>query len=185
MNLPSSFFMRWRVRLGYPLAVVVLWLSCPTPRSIFAGGSVGVFGLLLRAFAAGYLHKHEVLTVAGPYAYTRNPLYLGSTILALGTGIATKSWLSLAILLIYFSTFYPIVMRREERELRARHGAAFEEYAREVPMFFPRLKPGRLSKEPTGSFSLEQYEKNREWRAVVGFLLILAVLLAIWYFGLC
>jgi protein-S-isoprenylcysteine O-methyltransferase Ste14 len=185
MNFPSTFFIRWRVRLGYPLAVVVLWLSCPTPRSIFAGGLVGVLGLLIRAFAAGYLHKHEVLTVAGPYAYTRNPLYLGSAILALGTGIATRSWFSAAILLIYFATFYPMVVRREERELHTRHGPSFEEYAREVPMFFPRLRPGRLSKELTASFSFEQYKKNREWRAAVGFLLILGALLAIVYLGLC
>src|SRR6184192_3113530 len=76
MSLPGSFFMRWRVRLGYPLAVVVLWFSRPVPRSILLGGLVGIIGLWLRAYAAGYLHKQEVLTVTGPYAYTRNPLYL-------------------------------------------------------------------------------------------------------------
>src|SRR5205823_422646 len=81
-----------------------------TPRSIFLGAMVGVIGLWLRAYAAGYLHKQEVLTVTGPYAYTRNPLYLGSAILALGAGIATRSWLSGLILIVYFAVFYSIVM---------------------------------------------------------------------------
>ena len=88
MRLPGTFFMRWRVRLGYPLAVVVLWFSRPSPRGILLGGLTGVLGLWLRAYAAGYLHKHEMLTVSGPYAYTRNPLYLGSAIMALGAAIA-------------------------------------------------------------------------------------------------
>ncbi len=180
MSLPGSFFMRWRVRLGYPLAVVVLWFSSPTPRSILVGGLVGVPGLFLRAYAAGFLRKHEALTVAGPYAYTRNPLYLGSAILALGAGIASKSWLSVAILLIYFVIFYSSVIRREEKELHMRHGAAFEEYSRRVPLFLPSLKPAKLSLESVGLFSSEQYWKNREWRPAVGFLLILAGFLAIW-----
>jgi protein-S-isoprenylcysteine O-methyltransferase Ste14 len=184
MSLPGSFFMRWRVRLGYPLAIVVLWLSRPTPWSILLGGLVGVPGLFLRAYAAGFLRKHEALTIAGPYAYTRNPLYLGSAILTLGAGIATRSWFSAVILLIYFAIFYSIVMHREERELRMRHGAAFEGYARAVPLFLPALKPAKLSVESVGLFSLTQYKKNQEWKAAAGFLLLQAVLLAIWHLRL-
>src|SRR5216684_8604015 len=127
MSAASNFFMRWRVRLGYPLAIAVLALSWPTPRSILLGALVGVAGLCLRAYAAGFLHKQEVLTVTGPYAYTRNPLYLGSAILALGAGTATRSWISALIIVIYFAIFYSVVMRREEKELSLRHGAAFAE----------------------------------------------------------
>jgi protein-S-isoprenylcysteine O-methyltransferase Ste14 len=144
------------------------------------GGLVGIFGLWLRAWAAGYLHKQEALTVAGPYAYMRNPLYFGSAILALGAGIASKSWISAAILLIYFALFYSVVMRREEKELHMRHGASFEEYAGAVPLFLPRLTPAKLSGDSLNSFSFAQYEKNHEWRAALGFLFLLAVLLAIW-----
>src|ERR1700686_5530834 len=108
MNSAGAFFVRWRVRLGYPLAVAVLFFARPQPRSILYGALVGLVGLALRAWAAGYLHKQEVLTVTGPYAYTRNPLYLGSPVLALGAGIATRSWISGAILLIYFAVFYSI-----------------------------------------------------------------------------
>jgi len=176
MSAPGSFFVRWRVRVGYPLALAVLWFARPTVRSILLGALVGAIGLGLRAFAAGYLHKQEVLTVTGPYAYTRNPLYLGSAIMALGAGIAARSWISISILIIYFAIFYSMVMRREERELHSRHGASFEEYARAVPLFVPRLTATKLSGSSAGSFSLAQYKKNHEWQAAVGFLLLLAVL---------
>ena len=176
----AEFFARYRVRLGYPLAVAVLWFARPTPRSILYGALAGLAGLLLRASAAGYLHKQQVLTTAGPYAYTRNPLYLGSALLALGAGIATHSLFSAVILAAYFALFYSVVMRREENELRRHHGAAFEQYATAVPLFFPRLTPARLTDGGSGSFSFAQYKKNHEWQAGVGFLLLLAVLLALW-----
>jgi protein-S-isoprenylcysteine O-methyltransferase Ste14 len=182
VSLPGTFFMRWRVRLGYPLAVVVVWFSRPAPRSIFLGGLVGVLGLCLRAYAAGYLHKQEVLTVSGPYAYTRNPLYLGSATMALGAAVAMVSWISTSLLVVYFAIFYFTVMRREERELHLRHGAVFEEYARAVPLFLPRLRPGKLPTGSPGAFSFAQYKKNHEWQAALGFLLLLGVLLLIWYF---
>lgn len=176
----GAFFVRWRVRLGYPLAIAVLLFARPTLGSILWGAVVGAIGLWLRGFAAGYLHKQEILTVTGPYAYTRNPLYLGSAVLAFGTGIATHSWISVTILFTYFALFYSVVMRREEKELYLRHGAAFEEYARAVPLFLPRLMTVKLPGASTGAFSLAQYKKNHEWQAAVGFLLLLIVLLVIW-----
>jgi protein-S-isoprenylcysteine O-methyltransferase Ste14 len=175
-----SFFVRWRVRLGYPLAIVVLGLARPTPRSILCGALVGAVGLLLRAHAAGYLHKQEVLTTTGPYAYTRNPLYFGSSVLTLGVAIATCSGLSAIILCSYFALFYSIVMRKEEHELRLQHGAAFDQYAQAVPLFFPHFPPMKVSPANSGSFSFAQYKKNREYRAAIGFLLVLAVLVTIW-----
>ena len=176
----GSFFTRWRVRLGYPLALVVLWFSRPTPRAILFGAAIGSIGLWVRAYAAGYLHKQKVLTVTGPYAHTRNPLYLGSAILALGAGIAMRSWVSLTVLVLYFTIFYAVVMRREERELLARHGVAFEDYARAVPLFFPRLTPATSAEDPSATFSFAQYKKNHEWQAALGFLLLLGALLVIW-----
>jgi protein-S-isoprenylcysteine O-methyltransferase Ste14 len=180
MSTASSFFVRWRVRLGYPLALGVLFFSKPTPRSILLGALAGIIGLTVRAHAAGYLHKQEVLTVTGPYAYTRNPLYLGSAILSLGAGIATRSWISALVLLVYFAIFYSMVMKREANELRARHGASFEEYARSVPLFIPRLTAAKFRANSVGSFSFAQYKKNHEWQASVGFLFLLSVLLLIW-----
>lgn len=168
------------MRFGYPLVVVVLFLAHPVPTSIAWGAMVGVVGLVIRALAAGFLHKQQVLTVKGPYAHTRNPLYLGSAVLTLGAAIATFSWIDAVLLCVYFAVFYSVVMRREEAELRLQHGAAFDEYAREVPLFFPRWSAARLPGAVSGSFSLAQYVKNREFRAAVGFLFLLGILVVIW-----
>ena len=180
MSAAGSFFVRWRVRLGYPIAIAVVYFSRPTPRSILFGALIGIGGLCVRAYAAGYLHKQEVLTVTGPYAYTRNPLYLGSAILALGAGIATRSWISALLLIAYFAVFYSIVMQREANELHIRHGASFEEYERMVPLFIPRLTAAKLPGDSAGAFSLAQYKKNNEWQAAAGFLFLVSVLLVIW-----
>jgi len=176
----AAFFARWRVRLGYPLAIVVLLLARPTLQSILTGGIIGAVGLLVRASAAGHLHKQQVLTVTGPYAHTRNPLYLGSFILMIGAAVAAHSWSSALILLSYFALFYSFVMRREERELYQHHGDAFQEYARTVPLFLPRLTPAKSSAENSRAFSVAQYRKNREYRAAVGFLLLLLIFVVIW-----
>ena len=175
----AGFFARWRVRLGYPLAAVVLLLARPSPKSIVAGAVIGAIGLWVRARAAGHLHKQEILTVTGPYAYTRNPLYLGSFVLFIGGAIAANSWWSAAILLGYFALFYSFVMRREEGELLQHHGEAFREYSRTVPLFLPRLTAAKLE-SGAGEFSFAQYKKNREYRAAIGFLLLLIVFVVIW-----
>src|SRR4029077_5577058 len=159
MNSTGAFFVRWRVRLGYPLAIAVLFFSRPNPRSILYGALVGLVGLALRAWAAGYLHKQEMLTVTGPYAYTRNPLYLGSALLALGVAIATRSWISSLLLGVYFAVFYSMVMRKEDNELWPRHAANFDRYAAAVPLFFPRLSPAKLSNNASGAFSAVQCKK--------------------------
>src|SRR5258707_8065867 len=175
----ATFFARWRVRLGYPVAIVVLFLARPTPQSILAGAVIGAAWLWVRATAAGHLHKQEILTVTGPYAFTRNPLYLGSFILMIAAAVAAHSRWSALILFAYFALFYSFVMRREERELYQHHGEAFQEYARSVPLFFPRLTPAKVSAESVGAFSLAQYKKNREYRAAIGFLLLFLVFIMI------
>jgi protein-S-isoprenylcysteine O-methyltransferase Ste14 len=176
----ADFFARWRVRLGYLLAIVVIFLARPTFHSILLGAAVGLLGLIVRAYAAGYLHKQEVLTVTGPYARTRNPLYFGSSLLALGAALAMNSWIAAALLLLYFALVYSVVMRREERELRAKHGAAFNSYAAAVPLFFPNFSVSRPQALPATRFSWSQYKKNHEQQAALGFLLLLLLLVVIW-----
>src|SRR5689334_7030586 len=175
-----DFFARQRVRIGYILAVVVLYLSRPSPRPILIGACVDLLGLAIRSYAAGYLHKQAVLTTTGPYARTRNPLYFGSSILALGASIAMNSWHSAALLLLYFALVYTLVMRREEIELRGHHGAEFDAYANSVPLFFPRLTAPKHPAAVAGSFSWSQYRKNHEYQAALGFLFLLLVLVVIW-----
>ena len=180
MTSAAALLARWRVRSGYLLAALVLIFARPTPHFVAIGAAIGLVGLWLRAYAAGYLHKQEVLTVTGPYAYTRNPLYLGSAILALGASVAMRSWISAAILLLYFAVVYRVVMRREEGELLGHHGAAFQAYAAAVPLFLPRVKPARLPGARAGQFSFAQYKKNHEYQAALGYLLLLIGLLILW-----
>jgi protein-S-isoprenylcysteine O-methyltransferase Ste14 len=143
------------------------------------GAAIGVAGLLVRAAAAGYLHKHESLAATGPYAYTRNPLYFGSALLTAGFLVGVNSWWAALIVGAYFAFFYPAVMRREEGELRARYGTAFDEYRGKVPLFFPRLTPAQLPGVAATTFSWAQYRRNREYQATVGLLLALALLIAL------
>lgn len=180
MSVDLEFFARWRVRFGYVIAIVVLWLARPTPPSIVLGGLLGVLGLCIRGFAAGHLRKQESLTMTGPYAYTRNPLYLGSAVLALSLAIATNTWFAALLIGAYFTLFYTIVMRREEAELRSHFGAAFDNYARGVPLFFPRFSPPTGLKVD-GTFSWTQYKRNHEHDATIGFAAALLLLALIYW----
>jgi Phospholipid methyltransferase len=174
--------MRWRVALGYPLAVIYWLLARPTPHSIVYGGLIAAFGLIIRALAAGHLVKYQELATSGPYAATRNPLYFGSALLAAGFGFAGRSWIAGGLLAIYFAVVYAAVIRNEEQEMRARFGAVFDEYAARVPIFFPRpphprsgpLEPGKAEPKP---FSWELYLRNREYQAFIGTVLCLG---AVW-----
>jgi protein-S-isoprenylcysteine O-methyltransferase Ste14 len=180
MSSPANFFTSCRVRLGYPVALVVFWFARPTPRMILLGSCLGVIGLWIRGYAAGYLHKQERLAAAGPYAYTRNPLYFGSAVLMLGLALAANSWISSFVLIGYFAVFYSMVMRREEEELRQNFGPAFEQYARSVPLFFPRIRAASREEADSASFSWAQYWENHEYQAAIGFLLVLGILVLIW-----
>ena len=185
MSVPGWGWARWRAPLGYPLAALCLWLAHPTLRSVLLGSVIAFLGLLVRAVAAGHLRKWQALAVSGPYARTRNPLYFGSVLMAVGFALASRSWLAVAVVVAYFAVFYPMVMRREAAELRERYGPPYEAYAREVPLFWPRLRMNGTSSpsSPTESqFSLAQYVRNREYQAAVGFVLLFATFaaMALW-----
>jgi len=171
---PGDVWTRWRVRVGYPVALVYAVLADPAPWSIGTGALLALLGLLIRARAAGHLRKHEALSTTGPYAHTRNPLYFGSALLAAGFLVAGGSWLAALLVGVYFVLFYTAVMRREEHDLRAHYGAAFDEYAARVPRFWPCLTPARAARS---GFSWELYRRNREYQAALG---TLAGLLLLW-----
>ena len=98
----SHIARRIRVPVGFVFAVCYFWLARPTPRPILIGAIIVLCGLFIRALASGYVQKNEELTTGGPYAYTRNPLYFGSLILAVGFGWAAQNWwIAAAILLIF------------------------------------------------------------------------------------
>ena len=170
----SKIARRIRVPLGFAFAVVYMWLARPTTQSLLVGTVLVIPGLLIRALASGHVQKNEQLATSGPYAYTRNPLYLGSFILGLGFAVAARSWWIAALMVVMFFAIYLPVIRGEEAYLRE-HFPEFDDYARQVPRLFPRLTPlpGRR-----GSFSSNLYWKHREYNALIGSLAILAALAA-------
>ncbi|HVA72818.1 MAG TPA: isoprenylcysteine carboxylmethyltransferase family protein [Candidatus Limnocylindrales bacterium] len=178
MAAAAKFWIRWRVRIGYPVALGYLVLAEPSARSLIVGAFVGVAGLAIRAWAAGYLRKHEVLATHGPYAFTRNPLYFGSAILAAGFIVAGDSLWAGVIVAAYLALFYPAVMKREEGELRGLYGDNFARYAARVPLFLPRIWPRKQAEESVARFSPQIYRRNREYQAAIGFLAGLALLWA-------
>jgi protein-S-isoprenylcysteine O-methyltransferase Ste14 len=146
----------------------------PSVRSILIGGTVALAGGILRIWAAGHIEKGRVLTQGGPYALTRNPLYLGSFVMALGILVAGQGYLLLIPFAVFFIVFYVPVMRAEEDELLHGHGEAFLDYARRVPLFFPNF---RAIGGGTSSFLWSRVIRNREHRTLVALLLTEAFLL--------
>jgi len=177
-SLPPPWRTRWRVRIGYPVGIVCFVLAAPRPVTLACGGALAAVGLLVRGAAAGHLRKHEALATSGPYAWTRSPLYFGSLLLAAGFLLAAASWIAALVAFVYLLVFYPGVMRREEEELRAEYGAAFDEYARRVPHFWPRPPSGSAVAARPDGFSWMQYRRNREYQAVIGAVVAFAILVA-------
>src|SRR5713226_4019164 len=140
---------RFRVPLGFAFAILYFWLAKPTARSILIGATLVIPGLVVRALASGHVQKNERLTTSGPYAYTRNPLYLGSLILAAGFALAARSWWIVVITVVIFIVIYVPVIAAEERFLRQTF-PEYDDYARHVPRFWLRVTP---FPGPPGSFS--------------------------------
>jgi len=183
MSAPGEWWMRWRVRLGYPVALLTLWLAQPTSATLAVGAIWATVGLIIRAKAAGHLRKHEQLATTGPYARTRNPLYYGSAFVAFGFLVAANSWVAAIVGAVYFGIFYRAVMKREAEELRARYGTAYEEYAARVPLFLPRMPAwAEMLARRYEEFSWEQYRRNREYQAALGAVLALGILAAKMWF---
>lgn len=164
---------RIRVPFGFAFAILYVWLAKPTAKFFLLGLAIAIPGIWLRALASGHVRKNEALATSGPYAYTRNPLYLGSMIIAAGFVVAARSWWIAAVAVMFFLAVYLPVIRGEEEYLRSRF-PGFEKYAKEVPRLLPRVSTGSGEK---GSFSWELYKKHREYNAILGALAVSAILL--------
>lgn len=170
----SRIARRIRVPLGFAFAAFYVWQARPTWASIAAGAAVALLGVVIRAVASGHITKNSELTTSGPYAYTRNPLYLGSIVIALGFAIAALSLVIIAALLLLFFAIYVPVILAEEAFLRSRF-PEFDSYERQVPRLVPRF--GNSS--PTGgSFSRHRYLQHREYNALIGTAVMIAALVA-------
>ncbi len=172
---------RIRVPLGFVTAglyLFELWRRAPQPAAIAWSLVLVLPGLWLRAYAAGYVKKNRELTQTGPYAYTRNPLYLGSMMIAAGFALALLSWPVALVLAIGFAVIYIPVIASEERFLRATF-ADFDDYCRRVPRLIPHpFQSSRpKSKSAPGAFSMSLYRKHREYNAGIGAALLYLSLL--------
>ena len=168
----ADFAQRLRVPFGFLLVVAFGWLARPSSSSLLAGLPVAMLGIALRAWAAGCLYKNQSLARRGPYAHTRNPLYLGTLLVAAGLVIATQRW-ELAVLFgaAFVFVYFPTI-EQEEQHLRKLF-PEYERYAAEVPLLIPQATaaPG----EGQG-FTWAQYRRNQEYNAAFGLMVGVGVL---------
>ena len=155
---------RYRVRLGFIAAAAALWLAQPTTTSLAAGAAIALAGEGLRIWAAGHLEKGREVTASGPYRLSRHPLYLGSALIGAGFAVASASLPAAALVVVYLALTYGAAIRSEEAHLTEKFGAAYPEY-----------REGR-SGLADRRFSLQRAVRNREYRAALGLLLMLALL---------
>ena len=179
---------RARVPLGFVVAAVFLLFARPTWTTLAWGLVLVIPGLWLRGYAAGYVKKNAELTRTGPYAYTRNPLYLGSMSIAAGFAVAAGRWWLVALLVAMFLAIYLPTILSEEKFLQGMF-PQFEDYAQRVPRLLPRLTPARFAdagpdaQGGIGRFSPERYRHHREYNATIGAAALYVVLvLRIWLY---
>ncbi len=163
---------RLRVPGGFALAAAFAWWAEPAAFSLAVGIPVAALGLWLRGWAAGHLAKNERLATSGPYAYTRNPLYLGTLVVAAGLAIASRRWELAVLFAVVFGLIYLPVIEREEQHLRTLF-PAYEDYARRAPLLWPGLPRPRARGD---GFRWQLYFRNEEYLALLGFLAGVALL---------
>jgi len=168
----ADFVARLRVTTGFLLVAAFAWFSQPNLASLLYGLPISILGLLLRAWATGHLEKNLRLAESGPYAYVRNPLYVGTLLVAAGLVIATRRWLLAALFATVFILIYLPVVELEEQHLTELF-PNFRVYAQRVPQFFPSFN----AKVTSQRFRWNLYVKNREYQALLGFLVGEAFLL--------
>ena len=154
-----------RVFAGFLMVAAFAWFSQPSTGSLAIGVPVAFLGLALRAWAAGHLEKNQQLTMSGPYAHVRNPLYVGTLTAAAGFAIASREWPLAVLFAAAFILIYLPVVELEEQHLRGLF-QYFPEYAAKVPKLLPRFTPANSGKV----FRWSLYRKNREYEALIGFL---------------
>ena len=166
---------RLRLPLGFALAIGYLVFARPTPTMLITGALIALAGLLIRGWASGHIMKNDRLATTGPYAHTRNPLYFGSFLIACGFALAAH-WALIFLVALFFALIYVPTMQRERANIAQRFPGAYEEFCANVPVFFPRLTPWRRPGGEPGGFSSALYMKHGEWKAALGYVGALAVL---------
>lgn len=170
----SRIARRVRVPLGFAFAAFYLWRSRPSWASIAIGVLIACFGLIIRALASGQVNKDRELTTTGPYAYVRNPLYLGSILLGVGFAFAARDLWIFIFLIVYFAVIYVPVIQGEQVYLQSQF-SGYADYTQRVPSLVPRTM---WFPEVTHGFSRELYFRHREYNSLLGAAAIVAVLIA-------
>lgn len=177
MRRGGTWIQRWRVPLGFLSAIIFVVLARPTFKALMIGAAVSIIGLAIRAWAAGHIRKNAELAISGPYAFTRNPLYLGSFILGLGFTIASGRWeLALLFAALFLGIYFP-VMRVEAKTMTELFGSQYQSYKNAVPLFLPRLTPFKQENSTAAKFDASLYLRYREYRAALGLVIAWGVLL--------
>ncbi len=164
---------RLRVTCGFIMVAAFAWFSHPDAQSLAVGLPVSLLGLLLRAWATGHVEKNIRLAESGPYAYLRNPLYVGTLLVAAGFAIASRRWPLAVLFAAVFLLIYLPAIELEEQHLRKLF-PSFAAYAQRVPALWPTLSPVKSDQR----FRWDLYLRNREYQALIGFTLGVALLAA-------
>ena len=172
--MSKATLQRLRVPLGFLTAILFLVFSQPSWQTIAIGAPIALCGVAMRAWASGHLRKNAELAVSGPYAYTRNPLYFGSFILVIGVVICGGSWWLAILLLGFFLAVYLPVMQAEAAHMHELFPQDFAEYEQNVPLLLPRLTAWR--KGAARRFDQSLYLKYREYRALLGLIVVVGIL---------
>jgi hypothetical protein len=162
---------RLRVPLGFVSAAIVLWLAHPTPRTLTAGTAIACLGEALRIWAAGHINKSREVTTSGPYRWFAHPLYVGSSVMGTGLAIAANSLLVGLFVAAYLVATITVAIKAEEAFLRRRFGDEYDRYR------LGGVRPAAAEADNRREFQLGQAIRNREYRAVIGLVLVVAVLL--------
>ena len=159
-----EFLARRRVAIGFICGIVALVLAKPTEQTLAAGAAIALLGEGIRVWAAGHLEKGREVTTSGPYRATRHPLYLGSTLIGVGLAVASANVWVWALVALYLGATLTAAIRTEEAHLTEKFGTTYREYS-----------DGRAASAGRG-FSVERVLRNREYRAGIGVLVVLAIL---------
>ena len=158
-----EFLARFRVALGWVFAPLVLILANPSRESVVVGAAVGLAGEALRVWAAGHVNKAREVTSSGPYKYIAHPLYVGSSIMGVGLGVASRNPIAFALIVLYLAVTLRAAIKSEEAFLRRAFGDQYELYRRWDRENGDAARRARR-------FSMTLAFANREYRALVGLL---------------
>jgi len=170
-----KFLLGWnRIAISLVGSAVLLIFASPSLLSLIAGSFFVLAGAAVRTWSSGYVQKNRELSMDGPYAYVRHPLYVGNFLLGFGFSIMAHRWFLILVFVLLFYILYASVIDEEEKLLHERFGVAYAEYSKNVPAFFPRF--GRRGPQ-SGHFTWElvrQHQEHQTWLGILGGICLLA-----------